>query len=111
MVQHAIGTLAGSGYLLQSLFGTLVVVGTHLLRPIVKIVDAQSKTFQDVDVNYRIKVVCGSEQALSIRTIFLRHINSQSSMSVHGISTSDAEQDDKSAVIVDVFSTEHNDKY
>jgi len=108
----AIGTLAGTGFLLQSLFGTLIVLGTHLgLRPIVKIVDARSKTLQDVDANYRIKVVCGSDQALPIRTIFLRHINSQSSMTVHGIATSDAELDGRSTVIVDVFSTERNDKY
>ena len=109
----ALGTLAGTGFLLQCVIGTLIVVGINIvLRPIVKMVDAQSKTSKDIDVSYRIKVTCNSEQALSIRTIFLRHINSQPSMTVHGISTSDAGTDNKCTVVVDVYSTEpETDKY
>lgn len=108
----AIGTLAGSGFLWQGAFGTLAVIATHIaLRPIVKMVDARSKTSQDVDLMYQIKVTCESEQSAAIRAIFLRHINSQPNLSIHGIATRGAEQEGMSAVIVDVYSSERQDKY
>jgi putative Mg2+ transporter-C (MgtC) family protein len=108
----AIGTLAGSGFLWQAAFGTAAIIATHLaLRPIVKMVDAQSKTSQDVDMIYQIKVVCENEQTAAIRTIFLRHVNSQPNMSIHGIATRDAEKEGTSAVVVDIYSSERQDKY
>lgn len=107
----AIGTLSGAGFLWQSFFGTLAILTTHIvLRPIVKWIDARSKTSQDIDVTYQIKVVCESEHAAAVRTIFLRHVNSQPHMSIHGIATRDAEQQGMSTVVVDVYSTERQDR-
>jgi len=108
----AIGTLTGSGFLWQGLFGTFAVLGTHIvLRPIVKRIDAQTKMSFDVDLMYQIKVVCESEQSAAIRTIFLRHVNSQPNLSIHGIATRDSDHEGMSAVVVDVYASQRNDKY
>ena len=43
--------------------------------------------------------------------IFMRHINSQQSMAVQGISAEETEQAGKMAVVADIFSNVRNDKY
>ena len=57
------------------------------------------------------KVVCESQHEGVIRTIFLRHINSQPNMTVQGISTHDTEPNDKTAVVAEIFSSVRNDKF
>jgi putative Mg2+ transporter-C (MgtC) family protein len=41
----------------------------------------------------------------------MRHVNSQPTMTVQGISTQDTDQPERSAVLVEIFATERNDKY
>jgi putative Mg2+ transporter-C (MgtC) family protein len=108
----AVGTLAGSGFVLHAAVGTLAVLFVHLgLRPIVRIVDARSKHLQDVDSLYRVRVVCQEQTEGVIRLILLRHVNSGPSMSMQGISRQDTDKPDQTAVVAEVYSTGRNDKY
>ena len=108
----AVGTLAGLGFLVQGLIGTGAVLLIHLaLRPLVWKIEAKTKTMKEVETVYRMRVLCPNDQAAVIRTIFMRHVNAQPAMTVQGISTQDTDQADKTAVLVEIFSTERNDKY
>jgi putative Mg2+ transporter-C (MgtC) family protein len=108
----AVGTLAGLGFLVQGAIGTGVVLFVHLaLRPLVRKIEAKTKGTGDIETVYRVRVVCPTEQVAVVRTIFMRHVNSQPTMTVQGISTQDTEQAERSAVVVEIFATERNDKY
>jgi putative Mg2+ transporter-C (MgtC) family protein len=109
----AVGTLAGAGFVMQATIGTVAVLLVHLsLRPVVRAIDSRSKTALDVETVYRMHVVCESQHEGIIRTIFLRHINAQPTMTVQGISTHDMEPpNDKSKVVAEIFSSVRNDKF
>jgi putative Mg2+ transporter-C (MgtC) family protein len=107
----AVGTLAGAGFPAHALVGTLTVLGIHLgLRPLARWVDARRKTSMDVEVSYRLRVVCGEKEQAVIRTILLRHVNASPKMTIQGISTQESDQPDRTAVVADVFSVERNDR-
>jgi putative Mg2+ transporter-C (MgtC) family protein len=108
----AVGTLAGLGFLVQGAIGTGVVLFVHLaLRPVVRKIEAKTKGTGDVETLYRVRVVCSGEQVAVVRSIFMRHVNSQSTMTVQGISTQETEQAERSALVIEIFATERNDKY
>jgi putative Mg2+ transporter-C (MgtC) family protein len=108
----AVGTLAGSGFVLQAAVGTLAVLFVHLaLRPIARVVDTRSKTALDIDTLYRVRVVCQEQSEGVIRLILLRHVNAGPSTSMQGISRQDTERPDQTAVVADIYSTMRNDKY
>jgi putative Mg2+ transporter-C (MgtC) family protein len=108
----AVGTLAGAGYRVQALVGTLAVLAIHLtLRPVVQRIETQAKAIGDVETIYRLRCICDSEHAAVIRAIFMRHINSQPSMTLHGLLTQETDQIEKMAVVADVFASLRNDKY
>jgi putative Mg2+ transporter-C (MgtC) family protein len=108
----AVGTLAGLGFVIQGAIGTGVVLFVHLaLRPLVRKIEAKTKGTGDVETFYRVRVVCPNDQLAVVRNIFMRHVNSQPTMTVQGISTQDTDQPERSAVLVEIFATERNDKY
>jgi putative Mg2+ transporter-C (MgtC) family protein len=107
----AVGVLAGAGFALYGLVGTLTVLAVHLgLRPLALWVDARRKTAPDVEVGYRMRVICGEKDQSLIRTILLRHVNAHAHMMVQGVSTQEGDQPDRAAVVIDIFSTQRNDK-
>jgi putative Mg2+ transporter-C (MgtC) family protein len=107
----AIGTLAGSGFLLQGAVGTAAILLVHLsLRPVVRKLEAFSKTAVEVETLYRMRVVCERHHEGVVRMIFMRHINSRPNMTVQGLSTEDTEHADKAAVVAEIFSSERDDK-
>jgi putative Mg2+ transporter-C (MgtC) family protein len=107
----AVGTLAGLGFLVPAAIGTGGVLFIHLaLRPLVQKIEARTKGLGEVETIYRMRVICQSHEAGLIRTIFMRHVNAQPHMTVQGISNQDVEQE-KTAVVVEIFSSERNDKY
>ena len=106
----AVGTLAGAGFALEALAGTAAVLTVHLgLRPVVRWIEAQTKTATDVETYYRLRVTCAEGEGAHIRAILLRHIGGRERMSVQGISTEDSEKDGK-VVIADVYALERNDR-
>jgi len=107
----AVGTLAGAGFPLHSLVGTLTVLFVHLgLRPLAHKIDVRRKTAVDVETTYQVRVVCQEAQEGVIRTVLLRHIGSQPGMAVQKISIQEAEQDGMEAVVAEIYSTERNDR-
>jgi putative Mg2+ transporter-C (MgtC) family protein len=108
----AVGTLAGTGFLVHGAIGTVAVLVVHLgLRPIVERMDARAKSTGEVETLYQLRCICNEENAGTIRTILMRHINSQPNMTLHGLLTQDTDQHLKTVVVADIFSTERNDKY
>src|SRR6516162_4043479 len=66
----AVGSLAGSGFLLQAALGTAAVLTLHVaLRPAVRWIEARRRTAPDVETFYRIKVTCRPDHEAIIRTI------------------------------------------
>jgi putative Mg2+ transporter-C (MgtC) family protein len=108
----AVGTLAGAGLLLPAVIGTAAIVALHLaLRPLAQRIDAHMKTAVGVETLYRVKVVCGRHEEAVIRSIFMRHINSQPHMVLQGVATQDMGPADQAAVVAEVCSSQRNDRY
>jgi putative Mg2+ transporter-C (MgtC) family protein len=107
----AVGTLAGAGFPLHSLIGTLTVLGIHLaLRPVARWIDLRMKTAIDVETSYLLRVVCLEAQEGLIRTILLRHVNSQRGMTIQRISTQETDKNGLAAVVAEIFSVERSDR-
>jgi putative Mg2+ transporter-C (MgtC) family protein len=108
----AVGTLAGLGLLAHAAIGTAVVLFVHLaLRPLVQTIETRTKGTGEVETPYRVRVLCNRADAPVLRGIFMRHVNAQPAMTVQGIATQETDQEDTLAVVVDIYSTERNDKY
>ena len=98
----AVGTLAGAGFPMQGLIGTVTVLGLHLgLRPLGRRIDVRLKTAVDVETLYQMRVVCREQQEGLVRTVLLRHVNSLPNMTIQRISTKVAEQDGQATVVAD----------
>jgi putative Mg2+ transporter-C (MgtC) family protein len=107
----AVGILAGFGMLPHAVIGTLVVLGIHVgLRPLSRWIDSRRKTAEDVEVGYRLRIVCAEKEQSLIRTILLRHVNAKPMMAVQGISVQDGEEPGHAIVTVDIFSAMRNDR-
>jgi len=107
----AVGTLAGAGFPLHSLIGTLTVLAVHLgLRPVAHQLDRRLKKAVDIETMYQLRVVCQEAQEGVIRTVLLRHINALPAMTVQKISIQEAEQDGMAAVVAEIYSLERNDR-
>jgi len=108
----AVGTLAGAGLAVESFLATLAILTANLLlRPLAHWIDKQAKNSGMVETVYRFHVVCKEEQAALVRSICMRHINSQPELLVQGISTKELEGTTQAAVIVDIFATCRKDKF
>lgn len=107
----AIGTLSGAGYPLHALIGTLAVLLLHIgLRPLARAIDDRVRLAGNVEMSYRLRVLCNEKHEGVIRTILLRHVNSHPGMTIQGIATLNDDDPDKAAVVADIFSLRRNDK-
>jgi putative Mg2+ transporter-C (MgtC) family protein len=107
----AIGTLAGAGFLIEAVVGTLAVLVVHIaLRPLVRVINTRAPVSGDVETSYRVRVTCPDAQEAAIRAIFLRHINSQPRMTLQGLATEDTEERQRVIVVADVYASERNDR-
>jgi putative Mg2+ transporter-C (MgtC) family protein len=106
----AVGSLAGFGYALPGLIGTVGVLTVHLaLRPVVHWIDSRKRTATDIETFYRLRVECGADGDAHIRTILLRHIGGHSQLRLQGLSTEDSESN-RTVVIAEIFALEQNDR-
>jgi putative Mg2+ transporter-C (MgtC) family protein len=106
----AVGTLAGAGFPFEAIAGTVAVLAVHLgLRPVVRWVDAHTKTTTDVETYYRLRVACAGGEGSHIRTILMRHISGNARMSVQGISTEESDKEGR-VIVADVYASERNDR-
>ena len=106
----AVGTFAGAGFPFEMIAGTVAVLAVHLgLRPVVRWVDAHTKTTTDVETYYRLRVACADGEGSHIRTILMRHISGNARMSVQGISTEESDKEGR-VIVADVYASERNDR-
>ena len=83
----------------------------HLgLRPMAVWIDSKRKLAPDVEVSYRLRVLCAEKDQVLIRSIVLRHVNATPRMTIQGISTQEGDGPDRVNVVVDIFSTVRNDR-
>jgi putative Mg2+ transporter-C (MgtC) family protein len=108
----AIGTLAGAGLRVEAAVGSGAVLLVHLaLRPVVKRLDARLKSAVLIETYYRLRIQCKAQEAALARTIVLRHVNAHPAMTVHGLSTQEADKPDSAVVVAEIFSSERNDRF
>jgi putative Mg2+ transporter-C (MgtC) family protein len=106
----AVGTLAGAGFPLAAVAGTAAILTVHLgLRPVVRWVEAHTRTTTDVETYYRLHVTCADGSAAHIRAILMRHIGGKPRMSVQGIATEEGEKDGR-VIVADIYALERNDR-
>lgn len=107
----AVGTLAGAGRIADGFIGTAAILFVHIaLRPLALKIETFTKGIFESDTLYRMRVTCPANEAVVIRSIFMRHVNAHPGMSVQGISMQDAEHSGHSIVVVEIFSSQQNDK-
>lgn len=107
----AVGSLAGSGFLLQAALGTAAVLTVHVaLRPVVRWIEAHQRTAPNVETFYRLRVTCRPDHEAIVRTILLRHVGDNTRMSIQGLSTEDGGKE-RSIVAADIYAVERNDRF
>ena len=108
----AIGTLAGASFRLQALVGTGAVLVVHLaLRPVVRWIDTRRSAIGliETETYYRLTIECDGVQDVQVRQILLRHVGGNGNLSLHGLSTEDAENG-RRVVQADIYSLSRNDR-
>jgi putative Mg2+ transporter-C (MgtC) family protein len=106
----AIGTLAGSGFPVPAILGTLLIMFVHTaLRPVARWINAKTQTATDVETYYRIRVTCQHSQVAVVRRVFLRHVGGHQNMSIQGLATEENEKN-LTVVIADIYASERNDR-
>lgn len=108
----AVGTLCGAGFPGHAAFGSLTVLAVNLaLRPAARTIDGLRKARPNPETRYRIKVECVETQEAVIRTVILRHVNSDNKMTTEGISTRDeVEEDGLCMVSADIVAVEPRER-
>ncbi len=108
----AIGTLAGSGRVVEGAVGAAAVLATNVvLRPIVQGIDSRMKTATNVETLYRVRVTCAEADEGVVRLVLMRHVNSQTGMVIQGLARQNCDQAGRTMVVAEVFSHQRDDKY
>lgn len=106
----AVGTLAGAGYPLEALVGTVGVLTIHLgLRPVTRWIDRRTKTSTDVETLYQLRVETTHDHDRQIRQILMRHVNGHEKLTLQGIATDDDDAG-RAIVLATIYSPDRNDR-
>jgi putative Mg2+ transporter-C (MgtC) family protein len=107
----AVGTLAGAGFHWHAVLGTAAILFVHVaLRPLVNRIEARRRTAPDVEINYRIRVRCRNDHEAVIRTILLRHVGSNTRMSIQSLATEESEKE-QPVVVADIYAAQRDDRF
>jgi putative Mg2+ transporter-C (MgtC) family protein len=95
----AIGTMAGSGFLLESTVGAIAILAANtLLRPIAQKVNKAPFNATEEEIQYCIEVTCLADCEAHVRTLLL-HMVSGEQLTLYSLHSEDTEVQSK--VIVD----------
>lgn len=87
-----VGVLAGSGYYLPALIGSVAVLCANLLlRPTARIINRHSRAIEqaaEVPIRYVVRVICLSQQENHIRSLLLQNLHS-SELTLHALQSQD----------------------
>ena len=107
----AIGTLAGSGLLLEAAIGAAAILTVHLvLRPLVHYINARVQALGIGETYYHLQVTCQHRDEGVIRMILLRHVSSKLHLTLQGLSTQDTGEPERVMVTAEVYAAEPNDR-
>jgi putative Mg2+ transporter-C (MgtC) family protein len=107
----AVGSLAGAGFRLHAVVGTVALLFVHLtLRPVALWFEERKRKATDVETYYRIRVTCQHPREAIIRTILLRHVGGHAKMNIQGLSTDEADSE-RVVVLADIYAAERNDRF
>jgi len=95
----AVGLLAGSGHPLHAAQATGFVVLVNLtLRPLVRLINRQPISQAETDLQYRVRVVCGSPEEAHVRALLL-HSTSNAQLSLRQLDSTDLDERGRVEVI------------
>ena len=84
-----VGTFAGAGFYLPSIFAAVLVVATNVgLRPLVRSMNRRLMVATDVETYYTIEVVCPAPAEPHVRAVLMSSL-AQASLSLRRIESSD----------------------
>jgi putative Mg2+ transporter-C (MgtC) family protein len=107
----SVGALAGAGFPLPALVGTVLILGISLgLRQPSLWSDARRVPATDVETCYRLRVECEDNQSASISTVLLRYVGDHDRMTMRGVSTDGADRPGLVAVTADVVALDQMDR-
>ncbi|GAC1365334.1 MAG: MgtC/SapB family protein [Ktedonobacteraceae bacterium] len=100
-----VGVLAGSGYFLPALAGSIVIlIGNLLLRPVANVITRHSRHSEDTaetPVHYIVRITCLSQKENHIRSLLL-HSVSASELSLRALQSTDTANVDHIEVLADL---------
>ena len=110
----AVGTLAGSGFIVPSFIATIMVVGANvLLRPIGVHLNKQQGAALEISVCYRVQATCLQTSEEHVRSLLMDCITSDNNMLLKAIRSEPVgiSGSNKIALQADVITPSQHDKY
>ena len=105
----AVGTLAGSGYLMQAVAGAVVVLAINLcLQPLVSLINRQPVDPGEQDFKYSLQLTCEGGQEGSVRALLVQ-LASVPPLVLHQIETARGPNANQSVITAIFSSSERQD--
>jgi putative Mg2+ transporter-C (MgtC) family protein len=105
----AVGTLAGAGWSLAATTSTVAVLTIHLLlRPLAVRINRQPIDSSDVEIQYRVLLVCRGQDEAHIRALLLQSV-AGAALLLRGLHSEDLEDSSRVEVRADLVSAGRND--
>jgi putative Mg2+ transporter-C (MgtC) family protein len=105
----AVGTLAGAGWSLAAITGTIAVLAIHMfLRPLALRINRQPIDSTDIEIQYRVLLVCRSQDEAHIRALLLQSV-AGAPLLLRGLHSEDEDDPARADVRADLVSIGRND--
>ena len=105
----AVGLLAGSGHPLHAAAATGFVILVNLaLRPLVRFINRQPIAQAEADLQYLVRVICGSSEEAHVRALLL-HGTSNAQLSLRRLDSTDLEESGRVEVTAQLVSQSNSD--
>lgn len=107
----AIGSLAGMGFLLYSVIGTIAVLflnyGCH---PLAKWIDAHARHKGKGEVNYRLRLGCPASSEQRTKLILTQYCDAHHKLALRALARRDGEQPGQVTILADIHAPERSDE-
>jgi putative Mg2+ transporter-C (MgtC) family protein len=105
----AVGTLAGAGWGRAAITGTIAVLAIHMfLRPLALRINRQPIDSADIEIQYRVVLVCRSQDEAHIRALLLQSV-AGAPLLLRGLYSEDQDDPSRAEVRADLVSIGRND--
>ncbi|TVS06556.1 MAG: MgtC/SapB family protein [Phycisphaerales bacterium] len=105
----AVGVLAGSGHFDAAAIGAGAVLAANtVLRPLMNAINRQPKEFTEVEVGYRLKLVCSESKENDMRAKMLSALD-EAAVTLHGIWSEDTDDERHARVHADLVAIGRQD--